>query len=433
MAQLEMLTHGAYPGFSDASSFHEREERGLERHQRSRRYVPVLHTRSAYATDVDSTAHNSPIDGYTYMSSAAPRQDSLTTAYGTEALRSWSTSCSAAIPPTPTYSDTYPASTYASMSYPAPQQFGRLPSVSAESLSALNMGHLNSSLPSHGGQDRRLPVPYISQHPQESDSRQHSTSARPFGSFSTPKIPINDSHTRYALPWMLDTSATRTGSISSYLSPSSLPITSSHPMPSISEPTLGYQFNTVAPSTSYGSYRSSPDLSPASAHPQSNSFDSSSSSSGTGETVQRYPMAGMHYYPTTTTQQEISSHPAAERPNSTQQRVMQNMSSLYSFATASSDQQSALQEQEDNNIPSSGVTTYSLPVRDGRHSVDAEGSPYIEDSNNGYQTTLQHPRPLPQHSASIDNLCRQSPFEQQPPHSSTASRMSITKFSGSYL
>jgi hypothetical protein len=111
---------------------------------------------------------------------------------------------------------------------------------------------------------------------------------------------------------------------------------------------------------------------------------------------------------------------------------MQNMSSLYSFGTASSGQQSTLQEQEDNIIPSSGVTSYSLPVRDGRHPVDGDGSAYMEDNNNGYQAALQHPRPLPQHSASIDNLCRQSPFEQQTPRSSTASRLSISNFSGSY-
>jgi hypothetical protein len=112
---------------------------------------------------------------------------------------------------------------------------------------------------------------------------------------------------------------------------------------------------------------------------------------------------------------------------------MQQMSTLYSFGTASSDLQSNASEQEDSAIPSSGVTTYSLPVRDTRGSMDGDACQYNDPSNSGsYQNPIQHPRPLPHHSASIDSLCRQSPFEQQPPRTSTASRMSISNFNSSY-
>jgi hypothetical protein len=65
--------------------------------------------------------------------------------------------------------------------------------------------------------------------------------------------------------------------------------------------------------------------------------------------------------------------------------------------------------------------------------MDGDAYPYNDPSNSGsYQNPIQHPRPLPHHSAGIDSLCRQASFDQQPARTSTASRMSISNFNTSY-
>ena len=433
MAPVEMLTHATYPGQMSTTSYDVRsitgDRRASERyHYRSRSSIPVLHTRSSYRPDLDSPVSNSPMDAYSYVPSTIPRQDSVVSTYGTEGLRTWSSSYATAPPPTPSYYDLHAAYSFGTMQAPEPQHYNRLPSVSAESLSSLNMGHLHSSLPSQGAHERRLPIPYMSQHPQAPFSQPEVPAARPLGSFSAPRIPINGIQTRNALPWPLDTGSTtaRTSSMSAYAPPNGLPTTCSQPMPSFSESAFGYHFQPTAPAVAYNS---SPELSPTSGPNHSASLDSSSSSGESSITM--HPFSNLRYY--TSTQQDMSPLTSTDRPSSSRQRSIQQMSSLYSFGTASSDLQSNASEQEGGGLPSSGVTTYSLPVRDRRGSMDGDTYAYNDPSNSSsYQNPIQHPRPLPHHSASIDSLYRRSPFEQQRPRSSTASRMSISNFDSSY-
>ena len=438
MAPVEMLPNFTYPGAMDASTYDTRsttaDRRATERyHYRSRPSIPVLQTRCAYRVDlVDSPANNSPIESYAYTPSTIARQDSLVSPYGTEGMRTWSTSYPTAPPPTLSYYDPYTGySSFGTMQAPEPHHYSRLPSVSEDSQSSLNMGHLHSSLPSQGPHDRRLPVPYISQYPQTTYPRPASPVARPLGSFSTPRIPIHGIQSRNVLPWLLDTgsSASRTGSMSAYAPPMSMPTTCSQSMPTMSQPALSYSFH---PTTSAAADNSSPELSPTFGPNHSTSLDSSSSSEESGVTVNPFP-GTMRYYTSTTEQQDMPSLTSTDRPSSSRQRSMQQMPSLYSYSTASSDAHSTVSEQGDNAVPSSGATIHSLRFRDTRNSIDGDAYSYSDPSNSGsYQNPIQHPRPLPHPSASIDNLCRQSSFEQEPPRTSTASRMSISNFNTSY-
>ena len=399
IANLEILNHMPHPGLYRAPAFDGRDRRASERHQRSQAAIPVLHTRSAFPVDLESAVHSSPVDTYspcTYGASTMPRQDSFASIYGTEGLRSWSLTCSSAIPPTTSYCDPQTGLAFASMQYPTPQ-FNRLPSVSSESLSALNMGHLNSSLPSQAAQYRRLPIPYVSQISERPITAPEPVTARPLGSFSTPRIPVNGIHARNNVPWALDTGFSRSGSVSSYLPANTISASSSYSMPPASESALEYQLSSNTQSTGYGS---SPELSPRAIAPTlSTSFDSSSSSSGSSGTV-RPPM---QLCSVTSSQQQVSPVTTADRPSSSRQQLAQNLPSFYSYAMIGSDIRSTTSDQESAVAPSSGAVAYSLPVRS---TIGGDESPYVDTTDTAYQPSIQRLRPLPQHSASIDNLCR---------------------------
>lgn len=441
LAPVEMLSPEIYPGLANPGSYETRSTAGDRRaseryHYRSRAPLPVLETRSAQRYDLlDSPVSNSPLDGYTYAPSTIARQDSFASTHSTDATRTWSTSYSSAPVPAPAYYDLHAGYSFGTMQAPETHHYSRLPSVSAESLSSLNMGHLHSSLP--GAHDRRLPVPYISQHPQASYAQTEIPVARPLGSFSTPRSPNQGMQARYVLPWPLGTgtSAPRSGSMSVYAPPNSMYTTCSQTVPSVSQSALSYHFHPTVSAPAV--YNSSPEISPTSGPNVSTSFDSSSSSDDSGVTM--HPYAGnMRYYPSTSSQQDMTTLTSTNTPTSSRQRSMQEAPSFYSYGTTSSDAQSTSSEQEDSVVPSSGVATYTFAAHDTRASIDADICQYNDPAHGGgYQNHIQHPRPrpFPHHSVSMDSmdsLCRQSSFERQPAHTSTASRMSISNFSGSY-
>jgi hypothetical protein len=396
IASLEILNNMPHSGLYRPSTFDGHDRRATERHLRSQVAIPVLHTRSTFPADFEPVVHSSPVDAYNYGASSIPGQDSFASIYGTEGLRSWSMTCSSGIPATTSYCDPQPGLALSSMQYPT-SQFSRLPSVSSESLSALNMGHLNSSLPSQAAQHRRLPIPYVSQISEGPVTAPEPVTARPLGSYSTPRIPANGIHARNSIPWTLDTGLPRTGSVSGNLPANSISASPSYSMPPASESMLGYQLSSNTRTIGYGS---SPELSPTATAPTlSASFDSSSSSSGSDGTV-RPPMqlSGV-----TSSHQETSPVTATNRASSSRQRLAQNLPGFYGYGMIGSDIHSTSSNQESAVAPSSGVSTYSLPVRG---TIDGDDNPYVDTGDEAYQSSAQRTRLLPQHSASIDNLCR---------------------------
>ena len=401
--------HNSVP--SDVRSRNE-DHHAHERYQGPRPSLPVLQTRMSSIAYPDLTATNPPMDGYTYSSSTMPRQDSLVGAY--------TSACSVALPPTPAYYEPQSGYSYSPMYPPAPQYYTRPPSMSTESSSSFNMGRLHTSLPAHAAHDRRLPAPYVSQYAEPPYVQPEPHGSRPLGSFSCPRFSTSGVQAREPPPWSSETIFSRPGSMSAYPSTSGLLNTAYQPYCTASEaPMMGYQFQ---PATTNASYGSSPDLSPTAPHASRGSYDSSSNSSDEIGTHMQYS-SGPRYYPAATSQSDFNAMVSASQPMSPAQRHAYNMPSLYSYGTTSSHDQDNRADQLGNILPCSTSGAYSPPARHGS---------VMSNEDSPYQNPLQHPRPISQHTSSAESLCRQSPFEQQTPRSSTASRMSISNFSGSY-
>jgi hypothetical protein len=172
----------------------------------TRQSLPTLYTRSSWMDNNFNTYENSPIDAYTYASSSIPHQDTfVSSGRSVEKYRSWSTTTPMLAPVTASFSsEQTPSYSFGRLSVPfSPRSTTRLPSVTAEAFSPLNMTSMQTSLPTGTAQERRLPVPYTIQYPP-SHSASQIPEVRPLGSYSEPRLPTHGIHSRTAMPWSAD-------------------------------------------------------------------------------------------------------------------------------------------------------------------------------------------------------------------------------------
>lgn len=371
------------PYTSEASSSSYSSSSSMEQTSHSRPSLPMLHTRMAYPEH--ESYETSPVEDYTYASNAPPRHDSIPSNYSTEGFRPYIPESMA---PSSVNAHMYyePGAAYsfgnlhAAPGYPSNTSMARLPSVTGDSFSPLNMSSLHSSLPTQTVQERRLPVPYSQQ--QASYASTEVPQIRPLTSLTEPQTRTQPgaTYSRNSMSWSMANPA-----VSRNASSNGLPTTTSqgHPVMSSSNsesmhrapPILGYQFSTAG----------SPEMSPTEGSAMSQSFSSTSSSSTTGAPM--LPPPSVRYAAALPTVGDGSRRPSSSQEGST---------SLYSFSS-------------------------------GR---DAAGSNINQaDQQQGY-THLRHLQP--QHATSVDGLRRRSSQDQQQQRAATAHRMSVSNLNARY-
>lgn len=383
--------------------------------------LPVLQTRKTWPPEFDTQYENSPVDAYTYGSAPAPRHDSIAGAYGsTENYCTYGTSAPLSAPLSSPYNETGTYS-FGNLHSPATAYAGgaRLPSVSAEAMSPLDMGSLHSSLPSHTPLERRLPPvvpPYSISYPQRqpySQSFPEPPAINPATANFRPYI--NGVHSRHAMPWTVDANSSRQSAASmqspSYTrtSPSQHQIRGSLPATApMTDAVLGYQFQ--PPPSTY-----SPDSSPHIAPTLGEPFPS------TVVTAMLPPAhpTSMRYNASSTSLPAIQAPLDYARPTSSRLPEIHApapMASLYSYSSETSDR--------------SGSDTTAR-----EHSGRDYGSPSAEVSSsdptyNGYLQSRNNTQP--QHSASYDGLRRQSEYDHQRNTAGPAHRMSVRSLNDRY-
>jgi hypothetical protein len=365
--------------------------------------LPVLQTRTTWPPEFDTQYENSPVDAYTYGSASAPRHDSIAGgAYGSpESYRTYGTSAPLSAPISSPY---YETGTYyfGNLHSPASAYVGnaRLPSVSAESMSSLDMGSLHSSLPTHTPLERRLPpvVPHSISYPQRqthSQSLPEPPAINPATANFRPYI--NGVHSRHAMPWSVDSHSSRHGSASmqspNYASTSpsqhqlrgGLPVTTA-PM---TDAVLGYQFQ--PPTSNY-----SPESSPPVVSTLGEPFPS------TVVTAMLPPAhtTSLRYNASSTSLPAIHAHIDGARPSSSRASDMYAsapMASLYSYSSETSDRSSSDATARDHNGRDDGSPEPETSASDATYT--------------GYSQARHNAQP--QHSASHDGLRRQSEYDHQ--------------------
>ncbi|KAF2483233.1 hypothetical protein BDY17DRAFT_143723 [Neohortaea acidophila] len=195
--------------------------------------LPTLHLRSSFPNEQDAMYDTSTMDNYSYATSMAPRHDSLASVHQMANYRDWSTTGPLYAPISAPYHDCGPTYSFGSLQTPMyphfQQHHQRLPSVSGENLSPLNMSQLNSSLPAQTVHDRRLPpVPSGPPGPPMAFMAQPSPmpvpQLRPM--YDPLRMPMNGGfysrHNSY--PWSSESGQwiSRPGSISNYMAPNGL-------------------------------------------------------------------------------------------------------------------------------------------------------------------------------------------------------------------
>jgi hypothetical protein len=384
--------------------------------------LPILQTRTTWPAEFDTQYESSPVDAYTYGSASAPRHDSIAAAYGPpESYRTYSTSAPLSAPVSSPY---YENGTYSfgTLQSPAAGYVGnaRLPSVSAEAMSSMDMGSLHSSLPSHTPLERRLPPvvpPYSISYPQRqpySQSFPEPPAVNPATANFRPYI--NGVHSRHAMPWSVDSNNSRhsaagaqqptyvSTSPSQHHVASSLPITTA-PM---TDSVLGYQFQ-PAPSTY------SPESTPPVPSTLGEPFQS------TAVTAMFPPAHATHprYSASSASLPAIQAPLEEGRPSSSrlpELHIPAPMASLYSYSSETSDR------------GSSDTTTRDHSSRDDESSSsEATASDPVY---NGYPQNRHNPQP--QHSASYDGLRRQSEYDDQRTIAGPAHRMSVRSLKDRY-
>lgn len=377
--------------------------------------LPVLQTRGTWPTEFDNQYESSPVDAYTYATASGSRNDSMASAYGPhEGYRTCGTSAPLSAPVSTPYYETGTYS-FGSLQSPVPGFIGgaRLPSVSTEAMSPLNMGSLHSSLPSHTPLERRLPPvapPYsISFHQRQPCS--HALPEPPAVNPETANFRpyINGVHSRHAMPWSVESNGARRGTTGmqspSYAttSPSQHQITGALPISTapITDSVLGYQFH--PPPSSY-----SPDSSPPVVPTLGEPFPSTAATAmlpPAHPTSQRYTAASIQLpaiqAPLDDARPSSSRLPEIHAPAS--------MASLYSYSSETSDRSSS-----------------DATARD--QSGHDESSPNTEASaSNPAYHGYHHSRHIahPQHSASYDGLRRQSEYDTQRTTAGAGHRISM--------
>lgn len=387
--------------------------------------LPTLHTRSSFLDGYDQY-ESSPADSYTYAPAIIPRQDSFTSSYApVENYRSWSaTGAPLSAPVTGTYYEQQPAYSFGNLQAPSfpPASINRLPSVTADSFSPLNMGSLHSSLPIQTAQERRLPAPYTVHYPPTPyPNTEQLPEIRPLGCFSEPRAHIHGIHSRTAMPWSSEGSSTgaRTMSAGNSMAPLTgipappaqqqhhhrHPQQQQHTVPPVSEPAFGYQFG---PSTNLPT-SSSPEISPTTA-PTLQSFSSTASS---GSSASMPPPSATFRYAQQAlpTLNHDEQRPTTTTTSSSAREGMQ-AASLYSFSTDTGEQ------QRSSTASAGGSDQAAISLNNA--SGGGGGHSYVP---------LRQPQP--QHTTNVEALGRQSSFEQQRAQT-TVHRMSVSNLNARY-
>lgn len=342
-----------------------------------RQSLPILQTRTAYPESYDSYSA-SPVDGYPYSSYGGQRNDSVNGSYE-NGYRSWS-NVSMLLPASATnVYEQSPGYTFGSISAPSflaaqtqpQQQTSRLPSVSADHFSSLNMGNLYTSLPTQTVQSRRLPIPPTAPFYESAPySGPELPEIRPL---AEPRTRLNSVHNRIAASWGGDFgfSGSRNGSSSSLAQQNGTSLQPIQTTSMMQEPVVGYHYNTTSEALALPATQS-PSLSPTAGPSTSASYSN----------AQIFPMSmtpvscGSYYgLPpiTTTYRSESNASRSLQVPPTTS----------YSFA---SEPTTATSSDRDSSDTGSSVTYASYP-------------------------SIRHPQP--QHAASVDALRRQASFDQQ--------------------
>lgn len=363
--------------------------------------LPTLQTRSTAPDGYDSYTA-SAIDGYGNSSYSLPRTDSLYGNYDS-GFRTWSNasllspaSATAAYDRSPVYS----SGSMSTPSFPAipqqqqqQQQNGRLPSVTSESFSALNMGHLHTSLPTQTVQNRRLPIPQLTpSYEQPPFSGPDIPGIRPL---AEPKTRLSSFHSRIGAPWPGDVvySDYRNGSLFNSVPQSGTALQPIHTNSMPQAPTVSYHYNNMSETTTQPTAQS------ASTSPTEGP---SASASGSYTTAPSYPMTPVSY------------------------------GSYYGLPPITTAHRSDTYSSRSMNMPATTAYTYSpetgTAASSGRTSSDAS-------SNNMPSTYASYPtiyHPQPQHTSGTDALRRQESFDPQQPQSTMAptQRISVSDLSG---
>ncbi|KAK6435575.1 hypothetical protein LTR95_008241 [Oleoguttula sp. CCFEE 5521] len=365
--------------------------------------LPTLHTRTMYSHhDYDNQYDHCPADSYTYSSSSLPRQDSFASAYGSQdASRSYSIAPLSAPATAPSY-DLQAGYVFNNVYSPASS---RLPSVTGDGSSALNMGSLHSSLPLSAVAERRLPAPYAttySQPQQLPSSATHYPSMRSFDSAGF-RPHVNGIHSRTAMGWVSDIDSP--GAVAVYpqrytgasnthgmrIPTHTMPQQSSSqsafaPSTSDAGPAFGYQFHQTP---SYA------DAIPHSSGPNMNGAYMTTTAPSSTSALTMLPPATTQSIRYTASNPSLHQLPALEdqhgsssrRPSSSRhQEAAASLSSLYSFSLE------AAQEQRSSSIVSGDSQQMSARATQ-QSPVDA-----------AYSNSARHSQP--QHASSHESLRR---------------------------
>ncbi|KAK0273545.1 hypothetical protein LTR35_012295 [Friedmanniomyces endolithicus] len=399
-------------------------------HLHTRPSLPTLHTRSSWMDNNDGY-ENSPVDAYTYASSSIPRQDSYASSYGSiENYRSWSTTAPVSAPISASYYEQQPTYSFGNMQAPA----ARLPGVTADGFSLLNMGSLHTSLPIQTAQERQLPVPYTIRYPTTTYPKQPIPQVRPLGSYSEPRAPTHGIHSRTAMPWSDSFPSHTTKATASSYTPNTYG--SSHylqrddfryaqPVPRqvsvapISEPAFGYQF----PVGSQPRRAGSPDVSPTSRPMLIDGIPNTAASQSSGITTSMAPPPSFRY---------ASVVPAGalavdDRPLRSSTSREATTASLYSFSTDSGSNNT---NSEDCPVTSDGgvdlSTTSFVTTTSSAGDVDQPVS-YAPHLRHAHQNQLGEST-----GTGDGDATRQSSSAREQQWATTAHRMSVSNLSRQY-
>lgn len=363
----------------------------------------MLHTRGypEYAS-----YDTSPVDEYTYASSAVPcpRQSSFSSNnYNTENFRPYTTGPAAASTATANaYYEPGTAFSFGSLQhapgFPPSTSLSRLPSVTSETFSALNMSSLQSSLPTQTVQERRLPIPHTQQQPPYATAEV--PQIRPLSSLTEPqpRAHLGGVYSRNGMSWSSASPAvsraTATGRHGAMVPPHGLPTSSAgSEFTPMGPPILGYQFSASG----------SPETSPTTVSAVPENFSNSETSVATSmlppSSTSRYTMGNSgNGLPAARGAEEY------RRPSSS----YESAATLYSV--------------------SSGAEEASGRSTPARHMSQASTESSPPAGHHQSYTPLRHPQP--QHAASLDELRRRSSFDQH--RSTTAHRMSVSNLNAHY-
>ncbi|KAK1025640.1 hypothetical protein LTS16_023028 [Friedmanniomyces endolithicus] len=401
-------------------------------HLHTRPSLPTLHTRSSWM-DSNNGYENSPVDAYTYASSSIPRQDSYASSYGSiENYRSWSTTAPVSAPISASYYEQQPTYSFGNMQAPA----ARLPSVTADGFSLLNMSSLHTSLPIQTAQERQLPVPYTIRYPTTTYPTQPIAQVRPLGSYSEPRAPTHGIHSRTAMPWSDSFPSHTTKATASSYTPNTYG--SSHylrrdgsryaqPVPRqvsvapISEPAFGYQF----PVGSQPRRAGSPDVSPTSRPMLIDGITNTAASQSSGITTSMAPPPSFRY---------ASVVPAGalavdDRPLRSSTSREATTASLYSFSTDSDSNNN--NGSDDRPVTSDGGT--DLPTTSYASTNGSVGE--VDQQPAAYAPHLRHAhqnQPNEGTGNGDGDALRQSSSAREQQWATTTHRMSVSNLSRQY-